>query len=69
MPGDYKPVNLPARTREKLRRLKIAHSYSSGRIPSYAEVIEILIDSLERTNPGLYNTYINITGTGQAGAR
>jgi len=63
MPRSFTPVNLPSETIGKLRRLKIALSFSSGKLPSYSDVIDTLIESLEKTNPGLYNTYLNVKDT------
>lgn len=63
MPREYTAINLPAKTIAKLRRLKIALALSSGEVPSYSEVVDTLFDSLEKSNPGLYNTYLNITDT------
>lgn len=60
MPSTFKPVNLPAETIGKLRRLKYAISFSSGKLPSYSEVIDTLLESLQKTNPGLYNTFMNV---------
>lgn len=63
MPKEFIPVNLPAPAVEKLRKLKIACSFSSGKIPSYGEVIDMLFDSLEKSNPGLYSTYLHVKDT------
>ena len=62
-PKKFTPVNLPVGTVDKIRRLKIAYSFSSGKSPSYAEMFDLLLDSLEKTNPGLYNTFLNIKAT------
>ena len=60
MPKKFIPLNLPEKTVENLRRLKIAYSFSSGKFPSYAYLIDLMIDSLEKTNPGLYNTFRSV---------
>lgn len=63
MPKEFMPVSLPVSSVDKIKRLRIAFSFSSGRIVPYEEIIDILVDSLQKTNPGLYNTFLNVKET------
>lgn len=63
----FAALNLPRETIDKMRRLKIAVAYSTGRIVSYAGLIDELIASLERSNPVLFNTYLNVSAGGEDG--
>ena len=60
MAKDFIPVSLPKQTVQKIRKLKIAYSFVSGRIPSYADMMDILIESVEKSNPALYNIFRNL---------
>lgn len=60
MERDYIPISLSSDTTAKLKKLKIAISYSNGRIPSYSEVFDLLLDSLSRVNPGLFSIYSSL---------
>lgn len=57
MPKRFIPVSLPEATVRKIKKLRVACSYTSGTILSYGEIFDTLIEGLEKTNPGLYNIY------------
>lgn len=60
MAKNFIPVNLPASTVKKIKKLKIAYSFTSGRIPSYEDMFDMLIESVEKSNPALYNIFRNL---------
>lgn len=60
MAKNFIPVNLPASTVKKIKKLKIAYSFTSGRIPSYEDMFDMLIESVEKSNPALYNIYTTL---------
>ena len=49
MAKNFIPVNLPASTVKKIKKLKIAYSFTSGRIPSYEDMFDMLIESVEKS--------------------
>ena len=57
----YAALSLPETAVQKLKNMKLAHSFSTGKLTSYEEVITVLIESVEKTNPALYSVYLNVS--------
>lgn len=60
----FVPVNIDQRTAGDLKALRLATSYSKGRMVSYSEILDELIASVRRSDPALYDTFEKIRGRG-----
>ncbi len=60
----YTTLNINRKTAESLKRLRIASAFTTGRIPTWTELIEDLIADLRKSNPALWATYTNTKAGG-----
>lgn len=51
---DYTPLNLPKKLVEELKIWRLAFSNAYGKTVSYAEMIRGMLDSLEDSEPDVY---------------
>lgn len=57
---DYTAVSLPVGVLSDLNRMKIALSFTTGRLYTNGETVTELIRAVEKSNPALYHTFLNI---------
>lgn len=57
---EYSPVNLPRTLVEELKIWKMAFSASYGRPVSYSEMLRGMLDSLEDSEPGVFEEFHRI---------
>lgn len=56
----FTPVNIERSTFQKLKRMKIARSFTTGKVPTYSQMIDDMINDVEKVNPVTYKAYVDI---------
>ena len=61
MAEKYTTINLPQKTIENLKRLRIAYAYSTGEVRTYGQIIDGFIENLKDTNPQIFDALQNLS--------